>query len=268
MIDPRFVSVLILTGFFAAGAFAQTGAVGAAGLGKAYESAGSSAAAGKVRQGMGSALERAVARGRLRAQSSTSAGRSRSRPRPQASASRQTPSARPADAARSNTSFRPVASLNSFANIAETISEDAGERAMLQQLFSATKAAFEDEVAKKGRRNNVSAAFTFFIAVNSMVFHDDPEPSDEALDSLWDSLDSVLDEMPEFATMSDRDKQEMYDTLIAFSGLVLAGHSEAKTSGDAATRAVFKELSGTMIRMVLNTSPDRIRFATGGLVLN
>lgn len=135
----------------------------------------------------------------------------------------------------------------------------------MRQLFSLTREAFEKEVAAKGRGNNIAAAFTFFIASTVMVYHDDPEPSDQAIDKLWDSMDATLSESPEMAGMSDADKQMINDMLVAFGGFVLAGNLEAKSSGNADSRRVFKELSGVLIQNVLKTDPAKLRFTNVGL---
>lgn len=265
----RYISALLALSFLVAATPAQTGAAGSAkgsaAYGKTFEAAGSSAAAGRVRQGISQALRRAAERRRANAAKSMTTARV---PAPKTNKpSRDIVSALPPPAA-SPTFFKPDPAADTIATLANELGTTTEERAILRELFNTTKTAFEEEVAAKGRRNNVAAAFTFFTAVNSMVYHGDPEPSDEAIDTLWDGLDSVFAEMPEFREMPDRDKQAIYDTLIAFSGLVLAGYMHAKETGDAATEKLYREVAGTMIRSVLKTEPEAIRFGTDGLVIN
>jgi hypothetical protein len=78
-------------------------------------------------------------------------------------------------------------------------------------------------------------------------------------------MSGALSEMPELSNLSNAEKQQLYDMLIAFSGFVLAGYMESKTSGDAQTLKVFQTLSGELIRTVLKTDPARLRFSKDGL---
>ncbi len=231
------------------------------GYAKAYEGAGSSAAAQTMRKSVGGALQKAAARARAKRNATAAAARKSTAPSRATTARQASPAARPA----ATTSFKTVSGVNTFDKLAETVGTTPAEKELLSQIFAATKTAFEQEVATKGRPNNISAAFTFFIGTMAMVYHDDPEPSEEALDTLWDGLDEVLAELPEMAQMSDRDKQEMYDTLIAFSGLVLAGHMNGKETNDAETQEAYRLLAGTLIQTVLQISPDYVRFGRDGL---
>ncbi len=241
-------------------ASAQREAAGG-GYAKAYEGAGSSAAAQTVRKNVGGALQKAAARARAKRNAAAAAAKR------QTAASRPAPSRQASPAPRSvaNTSFRPVRGVNTLDALAESIGTTPEEKVLLKQIFAATKTAFAQEVAAKGRPNNISAAFTFFIGTMAMVYHDDPEPSEEALDNLWDGLDEVLAELPEMSQMSDRDKQEMYDTLISFSGLVLAGYMNGKETNDPATQQAYRLLAGSLIQTVLQISPDEMRFGRDGL---
>ena len=161
--------------------------------------------------------------------------------------------------------FKPDPNSNYMAAMADQLGTTAAEKEQLRQIFALTKEAFEKEVAAKGRSNNLPAAFTLFIATMVTVYHDDPEPSDEAVDKLWDGMSSALTEMPELKNLTNEEKQQMYDMMVAFSGFVLAGYSQAKTSGDAESLKIFKALSGGLIQTVLKTEPEKLRFGKGSL---
>ena len=108
---------------------------------------------------------------------------------------------------------------------------------------------------------------TFFVATMATVYHNDPEPSDAAIDKLWDGLNETLNELPGVAGMTDAEKQIMYDTLVAYSGLVLTGHLVAQQTGDPDTRKIYKALAGVLIQTVLKTDPEKLRFTSTGLVV-
>lgn len=248
-----FALVLFLTSL---GLAQVQGGGAAAGIGRTVEAAGKSAASRELQRKMGGTLVRAVAREKTAPRRVTSVGR------PQ---SARLPTPAPVAADTAVVFFKPDPRADTMAKIADELGTNANERQQLLQLFNATKTAFEKEVAANGRSNNLPAAFTFFIASTVTVYRDDPEPSDQATDKLWDGMSGALSEMPELSNLSNAEKQQLYDMLIAFSGFVLAGYMESKTSGDAQTLKVFQTLSGELIRTVLKTDPARLRFSKDGL---
>ena len=60
----------------------------------------------------------------------------------------------------------------------------------------------------------------------------------------------------------------MYDTIVAFSGLILATYAEGKNTGNVETQQTAKLLAGTIIQLVLKTDPNKLRFGKDGLVVN
>jgi hypothetical protein len=246
-------AVIVLAG----AAVAQTqGGGAAAGIGRTVEAAGKSVAARELQRKMGGTIVRAVAREKAAVRRVAPGGRPQSA-RPSTIV--------PAPINDTAVFFKPDPRADSMAKIADELGSNPTERQQLRTLFSATKEAFEKEVAAKGRSNNLPAAFTFFIASTVTVYRDDPEPTDPGIDKLWDGMSGALSEMPEMSNLSDAEKQQLYDMLVAFSGLVLAGYMESKTSGDAETLKVFQTLSGELIRTVLKTDPATLRFTKDGL---
>lgn len=252
------MALLLLT----AAAYPQIQAGGAkAGLGRVFDGAGRSAAAKELQQKMnGNLLRTAVARSK--------AAKAKSGPNrtPGDSSTAKRPSATPAaPAASSYTDFRPAQDSDFADRFAMALSSDAGERASIKQIVTSVKSGFEKEVEKRGRPNNLAAAFTFFVASTVTVYHDDPEPDDRTIDELWDGINDTLNGLPEISRLTDREKQEMYEMLIACGGLVLAGHVYSSETGDANAAAVYRQLAGELIRTVLQTDPETLRFGENGL---
>ena len=239
--------------------FGQTAAGGAkAGIGRVFDGAGRSAAARELQSKMnGNLLKMAVTRSKA-----AKAKPAKGKPTETASTAARRSSAVPAP---SYTEFRPSNDTDFVDRFASSLSTDASERQLVKTLVTGVRDAFEQEVAKKGRPNNLAAAFTFFVASTVMVYHDDPEPSDEAVDRLWDALDETMNGLPEMSRLSNAEKQEMYEMLVACGGLVLAGHVYAKQNNDRNAAAVYRQLAGELIKTVLQSDPDNIRFNSGGL---
>jgi hypothetical protein len=156
--------------------------------------------------------------------------------------------------------FTPTVQSSNLKIIAETLGSTEEEKTFLKQLFAETKKGFETEAAKKGIKNNVAAAMTFLIASTVTVYHDAPEPTDEATLILFMALNEMFDEMPEMASVPNKDKQFLYDTYVCFSGLALAGYMQAKENNDNEMLKQYRTIAGVLLQEVLKLNPDKIIF--------
>ena len=255
--------VVVLTGSISATGQAQAGGA-KAGIGRVFEGSARSAAARGVQQKLnGGLLRTAIARTKAAKGSSsgvrTPSGGSVSK-RPSNTPASPAPTAEPL-----YTDFRPTARTDFVERFASALSSDPTEKELVRQLVTITRTEFEKEVTKRGRANNLSAALTFFVASTVTVYHNDAEPSDEAIDQLWDGINGALNGLPEMSRLTDAEKQEMYEMLVACGGLVLAGHMLSKEGGDSNSAELYRQLAGELIKSVLQVDSDNVRFNSGGL---
>jgi hypothetical protein len=162
--------------------------------------------------------------------------------------------------------FRPDPAVDAGKSLSDAIGETPEEKALIKQIFTATKAAYEKAAEPKGWKNNIAGAMTFFTVSAMTVYRDAEEPSDDAVDNYFKIVDASLDELPEFAKVSNRDKQGFNDMLIGFGGLLLAGYTEGKQGNDAATVETYRKLAGGLIRLVLKADPDNLQIENGQIV--
>jgi len=163
--------------------------------------------------------------------------------------------------------FRADATVDTGNALADALAETPEENALIRQVYAATKEAYEKEAAAKGWQNNIAAGLTFFTVVAMTVYRNAEEPSDDAVKNYFQVVNSALDEMPEFATVTNKDKQSFNNMLIGFGGMLLAGYTEGKQNSDAATLATYKKLAGMLIQMVLKTDPENLRIENGQIVM-
>jgi hypothetical protein len=169
--------------------------------------------------------------------------------------------------ARDYGKFRPDATVDTGKTIGDLLGSTPEEKALLKQIYSGVKVGYDKEAAANGWQNNFAGAFTFFIVSNLTVYHDSTEPSDDTVRGLYQTMSEVIDSIPEFGKMSNRDKQAFNNMLIAFAAIPLATYSEGKENGDAATLKASRDLAGQLIEMVLKADPEKMRFDAGGLTL-
>jgi len=163
--------------------------------------------------------------------------------------------------------FRPDKTVDTGKALADALGDTPDEKALIKQIYTATKAEYEKEAAARGFKNNIAGGLTFFTVTAMTVYHDTEEPGNDAVNDYFKVLNAALDEIPEFASVANKDKQGFNNMLIGFSGLLLAGYTEGKQNNDPATLASYKKLAGMLIEMVLKTDPENIRIENGQIVV-
>jgi hypothetical protein len=163
--------------------------------------------------------------------------------------------------------FRPDPAVDTGKALSDALGESPEEKALIKQIYTATKAAYEKAAEPKGWKNNIAGAMTFFTVTAMTVYRDAEEPSDAAVDSYYKIVDASLDELPDFAKVSNKDKQGFHNMLIGFGGLLLAGYTEGKQGNDAATVETYRKLAGGLIQLVLKADPEKLQIENGQIVL-
>ncbi|MEW6434852.1 MAG: DUF6683 family protein [Myxococcota bacterium] len=143
--------------------------------------------------------------------------------------------------------------------LGDAIGSTPDEKAAIAQLAAATKEAFESQPETQAWKNNVAGAFAFFIIGNLTIATDAPEPSDETSQALFRAINQSLDETPEFAKASAKDKQQLYELLIGFTGLPLAIYTEGKERGDAEQVKQARQVAAQLLQLVLKVDAAQVK---------
>lgn len=154
--------------------------------------------------------------------------------------------------------FQPSADSGVARSLADALGRTAEEKTALIEAFAQIKAAYEAEVKKAGKSNNLAAAMTFFVTANVAAFHQIEIPGDEVSENIFKSLEDSMSSLPAFAQMSNAERQQMHDWLVAMAGFVMAGSMEAKKTNDKETLNNFSELAGYSLRLVLGVDPSKL----------
>lgn len=154
--------------------------------------------------------------------------------------------------------FKPVKGVNVAKQLGDAIGSTPEEKQGITAIAAATKQAFETQPDTKPWANNLAGALTFFLVGNTVIAKGVDEPSDETIKALFAAITQTLDESPELAKASAKDKQQLYDALLAFTGLALAISEDAKERNDAEQLAQAKELSANLLKLVLKVDAAKI----------
>jgi hypothetical protein len=119
---------------------------------------------------------------------------------------------------------------------------------------------YEKGARAAGKPNDLALALSFFFATNASVYHDSGMPADARVMELRDTIAAALVEENGLRSVSDRQKQEMYETLVLFTGFALATYQEGKQGGNVETVRVSQQLAGQNLLAITGVSPDKIHF--------
>jgi len=113
----------------------------------------------------------------------------------------------PPPVVRNHGAYRPDPSVDTGKALADNVGDTPQEKALIKQIYAATKAGYEKEAALRGWKNNIAAGLTFFTVTAMTAYHNAEEPSDDAVNTYYQVMNMALDEMPELATVANKDKQ-------------------------------------------------------------
>ncbi|MBE2250214.1 MAG: hypothetical protein IAE78_11750 [Myxococcus sp.] len=155
--------------------------------------------------------------------------------------------------------FKPAKNTGTARQLGDALGSTPEEKAAIATLASATREAFESQPDTKPWRNNVAGALAFFIIGNASIVAGGEEPSDATSEALFTALGQSLDASPDFAKASAKEKQQLYELLIGFTGLPLALFAEGKERGDEAQVKTAQELSAKLLELVLKVDASQVK---------
>lgn len=158
--------------------------------------------------------------------------------------------------------FRPTGTQLKTREIANLI--DAGNPQVLKLLTTLLE-EFDRGARAAGHPNDLALALSFFFATNASIYHGGGQPPDPPMVELRDTIAEALVEGNALTGVTDRQKQEMYETLVLFTGFALAVYEEGKQGGNAETIKTSEQLAGQNLLAVIGVSPDKINFTDQGL---
>jgi hypothetical protein len=179
-------------------------------------------------------------------------------PTPRPEVSKKTPAQ--IDAA---VSFRPTGTQLETQAIADELSAGGTPETKQQMplIISALLTEYEKAARAQGKPNDLALATTAALVYNSSIYNSTPEPDDARIMEIRDAMAELMVEDGTLASMTDRQKQVLYEKLVISTMLAKAGYEEAQKSGDKTTMATYRELAGQTLRAVSGMPPEKIDFS-------
>lgn len=160
--------------------------------------------------------------------------------------------------------FTATPGVDTASVFANALGDNAQERELYKKIVAESITLLNAEAAKKGWKNDIAGAMTIFILSNSVIYNNTDDPGDETANALYDAVQASIDDIPEFAKLPNKDKQALYNTLLALSGIPLTFYADAQQRNDPEALATARKLAGEMLKMVFKTEPEKLRLTTNG----
>ena len=153
--------------------------------------------------------------------------------------------------------FTPPPGDTSLQDFADKLGNTPEERRQLGEAFATVKLElFEQPNADKGWKNNIAGAYTFFVSSISTVWTGEaPDPA--AQDQLFEKLGTALG--PDLAGVSDREKAELYSTLIGGASLPLLLFIDGSEKKNPAQVEQARALAAQYSREIMKMEPGEVR---------
>ncbi len=154
--------------------------------------------------------------------------------------------------------------LHALANkIGQTPAQQEQMVAVLNALFQ----EFDKQAARLGMPNDLAFDLSYFLAQNATVFHGGADPKDAQFLDLRATVLAAVGQSGGLGNLTDQQKQEFHEMLVAFTGLVYLGYQDAMKRGDREGVQSYRRLAGLNLKAITHIEPERINITDQGLTI-
>lgn len=154
--------------------------------------------------------------------------------------------------------FKPVAGIDVASKVAKALGENEDEVATYRQICTSMMTSLKKQARTYGWSNDLAGAVTLFIVTNSVLANNVDEPNVDELKRVYEAVRISIDAEKDFAKLSDKEKHQLHDLLLAFTGIPLAFYADGTQREDAQTVSASRQISGKMIDLVLKIDPAKL----------
>ena len=193
-----------------------------------------------------------------------SLGASPNSPRTSGTASASQPGGRIDDTALR---FRSAGTYIKTRELADQLGSNPAEREQYLKIMNAVLDAFGAQTEKLGFKNDIAAALAYFFGQNIRIYRGLPDLPDQQYVNLRNMIAGALAAGGGLGNATDRQKQEMYETLVAYTGITQFGYEQAKQAGQDQMAKGYQQVAGQNLQTVTKLSPDTMSLTGGELTV-
>ena len=153
--------------------------------------------------------------------------------------------------------------------LAARLGKTSGERQYIDEILTKCLNFYTDTAQQKGvPLHDVARAVNYYISTNYYVYSQGKGSTQKQMDATRDMVRANMVQDENFQRMSDRQKQEAYETLIVLAGFVDLGYGTgAKSSNELLTKP-FREMAKQNLETLLGVPIEKIHFTDAGLTID
>ncbi len=163
--------------------------------------------------------------------------------------------------------FRPTGTRLLAPRLVDELGKTPAQKEQVSAILNLLFQEFDKQAVKLGKPNDLAFALSYFLAQNATVFRGKPDPKDEQFVELRETVVAVMGQSDGFAKMTDRQKQELHEMLVSYTGLVYLTYQDANRRGDVENVKAMRELAGLNLKAITHIDPERINFTEQGLTI-
>jgi hypothetical protein len=164
------------------------------------------------------------------------------------------------------TTFRPAGTAFVPKQLASHLGKTPQERQTIEQTLTACLSNYVENARRKGvPLNDVALALGYFIATNYYIYAVGQGPTPPQIQATQKRLRVNMMEDETFRHMTDRQKQEAYETLIVLAGFADMGFGTLRQAGNAADAEAFRTFARQNLENLLSAPIEKIHFTDDGL---
>jgi hypothetical protein len=154
--------------------------------------------------------------------------------------------------------FRSTGSHIRTKALADALGNDQQQRDQYLKLMNAILDGFNQQAQKAGLQNDLALALSYFLAENVRIYRGLPELSDQQFVDLRNTVAQVLASTGALDSATDRQKQEFYEALVAYTGITQYGYEQGLQAKNDAVIKGYQKVAGQSLRTVTKISPEEL----------
>jgi hypothetical protein len=161
--------------------------------------------------------------------------------------------------------FRSSGTRLATQKLADQLGNTPAEREQYLKLMNAVLDGFDQKVKAAGLQNDLGIALSYFLAENARIYHGQPELSDQQFVEIRRVIADAFLSTGALQNINDRQKQEFYEGLVAYTGITQFGYEQSKQANNEAMARLYQKVAGQNLQTVTKMSPDSINLSGDGL---
>jgi hypothetical protein len=163
--------------------------------------------------------------------------------------------------------FRFAGTYIKTRELADQLGSNPAEREQYLKIMNAVLDAFGQQTEKLGLKNDIAAALAYFFGQNIRIYRGLPDLPDQQYVNLRNMIAGAIAAGGGLGSVTDRQKQEMYETLVAYTGITQFGYEQAKQAGQDQMAKGYQQVAGQNLLTVTKAAPDSMNLSGDGLTV-